>query len=479
MLFNSFDFILYFPIVVFFYYTFRARYRWLVLLSASYIFYMWWEPMYIFLILFLTLWSYFSVFFVKYSKKRWEKKIFWLCLIVNLLPLFCFKYYEFFRKELFDALRIIGATYEVRPISILLPVGISFFTFQAISYVIDACKNKIEPERKFGHYALFVSFFPQLVAGPIERASSLLPQLKSDIHFKGSRITKGLQLILWGMLIKVVIADRVGIYVDQVYNNYSSFQGLPLLLATYLFSYQIYCDFLGYSTIAVGTAQVLGVSLITNFNFPYLASSMSDFWSRWHISLTTWFRDYLYIPLGGNRASAPMWCFNILIVFMVSGLWHGANWTFVVCGSIHGFLLLLERLGKYLFRSPFKIQFSMRQLILKSINIFICFQLVAFAWIFFRSATLSQALTIVYKVFTGISFKQQQWLLAGIPLEQFLITLTLLSIFITIEILVCYNLIPSFNNWRRSYRWSTYYIGIIVLLLFGEYSGRQFIYYQF
>ncbi|MGS0525486.1 MBOAT family O-acyltransferase [Zobellia nedashkovskayae] len=281
-----------------------------------------------------------------------------------------FKYYNFFAESFINAFSFFGQDISFQSLRIILPVGISFYTFQTLSYSIDVYKRKLKPSQDIIVFFTFVSFFPQLVAGPIERATNLLPQFTSKRKFTHATLSHGFKLMIWGFFLKVVVADRASIYVNAVYNNIESHEGLSFLAATFLFAFQIYGDFAGYSLIAIGTAKLFGFDLMTNFNRPYFSSSVSEFWTRWHISLSTWFRDYLYIPLGGNRATKPRWLFNLFITFLVSGLWHGANWTFVVWGALNGVYLIFEVL---LFKQRKK----------NVLNIITTFILINFAWIFF------------------------------------------------------------------------------------------------
>jgi len=343
MLFNSLNFLFFFPVVTALYYMIPHRFRWILLLASSYYFYMCWKVEYIVLILITTLITYFTGLGIgKAKEKKKKKKYLVFCICSNLLILLIFKYFNFFNnsfKEIFDYFNIF---YNIPSFNLLLPVGISFYTFQSLSYSIDVYNGQKEPEKHFGIFAVYVAFFPQLVAGPIERSTKLLPQFYNKIEFKYSQVTDGLRQMAWGFFKKIVIADRLSLLVNQVYNNADSYTGVPLIIGTYFFSFQIYCDFSGYSDIAIGAAKVLGIDLSKNFKYPYFAKDINDFWRRWHITLSTWFRDYLYFPLGGNRVSAKKWCYNILIVFILSGLWHGASWTFIIWGTLHGFFIIVN-----------------------------------------------------------------------------------------------------------------------------------------
>ena len=320
MLFNSLHFLIFFPIVIVIYFCIPHKYRWILLLFASYYFYMSWKAEYVILILISTIIDYFVA--IKISREDNEKmrKIYLLLsIITNIGLLISFKYLNFISSSVSEFLQLFSIQFSPIILDVLLPVGISFYTFQTLSYTIDVYRRRIKPERHFGIFAVYVSFFPQLVAGPIERGKNLLPQFLEKHYFDYIRVTNGLKLMLWGFFKKIVIADRLAVVVNAVYNNPTEFTGAPLILATVFFAFQIYCDFSGYSDIAIGTAQVMGYNLMDNFKRPYFAGSISEFWQRWHISLSTWFRDYLYIPLGGSRVSIPRWYFNLIIIFIVSG----------------------------------------------------------------------------------------------------------------------------------------------------------------
>lgn len=331
MLFNSAQFLIFFPVVVLFYFIIPSKFKNIWLLFASYYFYMCWNARYIVLIAFCTVVTYLCSFFIsRYEAKHIKTFFLIICLLCNLSILFIFKYLNFALLTLNRSLSIFSIQLNLPVFDILLPVGISFYTFQALSYTIDVYRGTIKAEKNFLTYALFVSFFPQLVAGPIERSKNLLSQLNETRSFDYDRIKSGILLMCLGYFQKMIIASRAAALVDTVYNNYETYSGLPLLLAILLFSVQIYCDFGGYSMIAIGAAEVLGIKLMENFHQPYFAESIQDFWRRWHISLSTWFRDYVYIPLGGNRCKRSRKYFNLLVTFLISGLWHGASMHFVI-----------------------------------------------------------------------------------------------------------------------------------------------------
>jgi alginate O-acetyltransferase complex protein AlgI len=343
LLFNSLQFVFFFPAVVALYFATPARFRWVLLLAASYYFYAAWKPEYLVLIFASTTVDYACARGMgAWGSDRVRRLLLYASITANIGMLFAFKYLNFFSESARAVLAEFNIFHGVPTFDLLLPVGISFYTFQSLSYTIDVYRGQTKPERHFGIFALYVSFFPQLVAGPIERSYRLLPQFFEHRGFDGPRITSGLRLMLWGFFMKLVIADRLAVYVNEVYSNPQAFAPSTLLLATYFFAFQIFCDFAGYSSIAIGAARVLGYELMQNFNRPYFAASIREFWGRWHISLSTWFRDYLYLPLGGNRVERRRWYLNLLVVFIVSGLWHGAAWTFIVWGALHGSYLVVS-----------------------------------------------------------------------------------------------------------------------------------------
>ncbi|OPZ73278.1 MAG: Peptidoglycan O-acetyltransferase [bacterium ADurb.Bin478] len=397
MLFNSVAFLLFFPTVVVIYFALPHRLRWLWLLAASLFFYMYWKVSYGFLLLATAAVDYLAGRGMGRSRSAAIRKgLLCFSLISNLGILFFFKYYNFFSQVLADGLQRLQVSCPLPVSQFILPVGISFYTFQSLSYTIDVYRGLIPVERHFGRFLLYVTFFPQLVAGPIERAKNLLPQLMGKFAFDYERVTSGLKLMAWGFFKKLVIADRLAVYVNTVYSQPQDFTGWPVWLATYFFAFQIYCDFSGYSDIAIGAARVMGFTLMENFHRPYYAKSIREFWHRWHISLSTWFKDYLYIPLGGNRVAVWRWQVNLFLVFLISGLWHGANWTFLVWGALHGFYSLSAvwtRAGRKALTT--RLGLEHRPGLLKLMRVAVTFHLVCFAWIFFRADTLADALTLL------------------------------------------------------------------------------------
>ena len=492
MLFNSLQFIIFLPVVVLAYYIVPDRFKSLWLLAASYFFYMCWNAAYLLLILFSTL----VTFLCAISLERFggspgkRKLLLILSLVINLSILFFFKYFTFAAENLNSVFRHIGFSLNVPVFDVLLPVGISFYTFQALGYTIDVYRGEIAAERNFVQYALFVSFFPQLVAGPIERSGNLLHQLSVPHRADFSNILDGVYLIIWGFFLKLVLADRIAIFVDSIYGpGYAEFTGWYVALAAVLFSFQIYCDFAGYSTIAMGSAKLLGIDLMENFNAPYLSASTPEFWRRWHISLSTWFRDYLYIPLGGNRRGKLRKYLNLLITFAVSGLWHGANWGYVMWGLLNG---IYQVIGGILTPIRKKLS-SLLNLNVKSIGCRVVstvftFALISFAFIFFRASRLSPALVMVKNMFGESNpwiFFDGSLLRLGLDGADFLV------LFVGLLVLFCadmmkYRGIKVRNILMREDAWFQAVIialSVCAILVFGvwgtSYDAASFIYFQF
>lgn len=487
MLFNSIEFLIFFPIVVMLYFIISPKYRWILLLGASYYFYMSWKAEYLILIFTSTLITYLSGILISGTNNQKKKKQYLkMSLLINLLILFVFKYYNFATDSINSVMANFNSNIGIPNLKLLLPVGISFYTFQALSYSMDVYRGKIKAEKHFGIYALYVSFFPQLVAGPIERSDKLLPQFKKKFEFDYDRVTDGLKRMLWGYFKKVVVADRVAIVVNNVYNYVGEFSGPQFVIATIFFGVQIYCDFSAYSDIAIGSAQIMGYDLMDNFKRPYYSKSIAEFWRRWHISLSTWFRDYLYIPLGGNRVSKPRYYFNLFITFLISGLWHGASWNFVIWGGLHGFYLVFADMTKeFRDKTRDKIGFTSKS-VLKYYRVFIVFVLVNFAWIFFRANTFSDAVYVIQNLFSGyrklLSFDGIYEIVESLGLSKIKLIITVFSI----AILEIFHLMQRHGSIRHMLRqkpiwlrWGIYYILIFWILLFGEYGQPEFIYFQF
>jgi len=479
MLFNSFSFAIFLPIVFLLYWALPHRFRWLVLLISSYYFYMSWNVKYVVLILGTTFISYITALLLEKTDNPTIKKLsLATAAIISLGVLFFFKYFNFFQNSLIAALNVFAIKLHPTTLNLLLPVGISFYTFQTLAYVIDVYKGDVRAERHFGKYATFISFFPQLVAGPIERTSNLLPQINREHHFNYDKASYGMKLMVWGFFKKLVIADVFASYVDKVYDAPHAFKGFALILATLFFTIQIYCDFSGYSDIAVGCAKLLDIDLMQNFKSPYFSASIKEFWSRWHISLSTWFKDYVYIPLGGNRRGKLRTNLNLIITFLVSGLWHGANWTFVIWGAIHGFLQVIE---KSVFKNTPVKKYSFSWVI----RVIIVFCICSFAWIFFRANTLREAGIIISNLFYGLDGGVFNYLLngfynIGFSMETFMVPL--LSILILAVYDFC-SLKTDVIAWVSSkhivIRYSVYLFMLVFIMLFKASGEAVFVYFQF
>jgi len=467
MLFNSIQFIYFFPVVLILYFLSPFKWRWLILLISSYYFYMSWNPNYVFLILFTTIISYLCAIEIEKSKTKRRKNIYLtISIVISLGVLFFYKYFNFFGTSINSIFNFFNFDNQIPYLKWLLPVGISFYTFQTLSYSIDVYNGSMKTERHFGIYALYVSFFPQLVAGPIERSTRLLPQFKVKHKFTLDNLIMGLKWIILGYFMKLVIADRLALYVDSVYNNVFQHSGLTFIIATFLFAFQIFGDFAGYSSIAIGIARIMGFKLMTNFNRPYFASSIGDFWHRWHISLSTWFRDYFYIPIGGNRVSIPRWYVNLFLTFLVSGLWHGANWTFIIWGALHGIYIVIENL----FKLQVKKKISNFERMLRAIIVFL---LVDFAWIFFRANNITEAIYIVKNIgnFSSDLFIDYKVFFYGF--------IGLLILFIN-DFIVENNKDSIILNSKLDNKTAIYFALLICILLsIGVFNGGQFIYFQF
>lgn len=472
MLFNTLEFLIFFTVVTSIYYLLPQKYRWIHLLLSSCIFYMSFIPVYI-LILFVTIIiDYLAGIWIAQSTGKTKKFYLILSIFTTCLVLFIFKYFDFFDQNLEYLLKFFDIPYSSKVHSIILPIGLSFHTFQSLSYVIEVYHGRQKAERHFGIYSLYVMFYPQLVTGPIERPQNLLVQLREHKVFKSWNIISGLRLILFGLFVKMVIADNLASYVDLVYKNPSSYNGKSIATALFFYSFQIYGDFFGYSTIAIGTARVMGFNLIDNFKNPYSAKSISEFWQRWHISLSTWFRDYLYFPLGGNKKGIQKWFLNILIVFTVSGLWHGANWTFVLWGLAHGFLYIFESVyilnGKIIsqFTSTFTKKLITQFFILKN------FVLVSLIWILFRADSLYKAKLIFQNLLysaqgsQSLDIKPSVWIF--------------LILFIVFDRMLLDSRFDIWCSRRNDWQRLIVYITLIFcILVFSSVEEFPFIYFQF
>lgn len=483
MLFNSLDFAIFLPIVfILYWFVFNTNLKWqnLLVAGASYLFYGWWDWRFLSLILFSTLVDYFvGVSLGKIQAPNNRRFLLWISILVNLGFLGFFKYYNFFLDNFKSAFSIAGYELSTNSLNIILPVGISFYTFQTLSYTIDVYKKRLEPSRNFISFAAFVSFFPQLVAGPIERATNLLPQFNKKRKFKYSQAVLGMRQILWGLFKKVVIADNCAVYANYIFENSSDLSGSTLLVGALFFTFQIYGDFSGYSDIAIGTARLFGFNLMQNFAFPYFSRDIAEFWRRWHISLSTWFRDYVYIPLGGSRGGTWMKVRNTFIIFIVSGFWHGANWTFIVWGALNAvyFLPLLltkknrQNIGVVAQDSFFPSWREFR-------GVIITFGLTVLAWIFFRAEDVSHAIDYISGIFSSSFFTIPYYEGIGPAIN----ILWLICIFLSIEWCGRENQFAIENMERfkfRSVRWSVYSLIIFFIGMFMHTEETEFIYFQF
>lgn len=478
MFFNSIDYAIFLPVVFILYWfvtNTNHKIQNCLIVVSSYFFYGWWDWRFLSLILFSTIVDY-SVGLKLAEQTSITKRKMLLCvsIFVNLGLLGFFKYYNFFLDNFITAFTFFGINIKANSLNVILPVGISFYTFQTLSYTIDIYKRKFVPTKDFIAFAAFVSFFPQLVAGPIERATRLLPQFYSKRTFNYLKAVDGLRQILWGLFKKVVIADNCAIYVDKIFNNSTDYSGSTLVLGAVLFAFQIYGDFSGYSDIAIGSSRLFGFDLMRNFAFPYFSRDIAEFWRRWHISLSSWFRDYLYIPLGGSRGKMWIKVRNTFTIFIVSGFWHGANWTFIVWGMLNAvyFLPLL-----LLNRNRNNIEIAAKGKYFPTLNellhLSITFGLTVFAWIFFRAENINHALNYISGIFTLSLFSRP-----AMPAKR---TICLIGIFLLIEWIgreQQYAIAHFGFKWPKAIRWMFYYSIIIIILLYGTHE-QQFIYFQF
>lgn len=482
MLFNTWQFAVFLLIVFPIYWIVPHKYRWGVLLVASYYFYMCWNAKYLLLILFTTVVSYTCALLLEQQDDVKKKKgIVLMAAGICLGVLFVFKYFNFFVDTVNNALRCLGSGTQMHALDLLLPVGISFYTFQTLSYVIDVYRHDIKAEHHFGYYAMYISFFPQLVAGPIERAGNLLPQFKQEQRFSYEEATYGLKMMAWGLFKKMLIADLIARYVDMVFSDVRSYTGFACVIAAVLFSIQIYCDFSGYSDMALGVARLFGIKLMKNFEQPFFACSIKEFWRRWHISLSSWFRDYVYIPLGGNRAGRWKYCRNQMITFLLSGLWHGANWTFIIWGGMHGIFQVIEKI----FNLPRK-----NDKLTKIFGPVIVFPLVILAFIFFRASSLSDAAYVLVHLFDGIlapaAYIRNGYAALGITAVEFATFMApIILLFVFDFISLKQDAIELVSRQKVVVRWSIYIVFIVWILYDIQYvlgasnMAQKFIYFDF
>lgn len=477
MFFNSFSFALFLPIVFILYWFIFNKNKTsqnTVLIIASYYFYSCWDWRFLFLLVFSTLLDYFSAIQMDTSKTNKQRKFWlWLTIGINLGFLGVFKYYDFFAQSFTELVNGFGLQVHPYLLKLVLPVGISFYTFHGLSYVIDVYYKRIKPERNFIDYSLFVSYFPLLVAGPIERATHLLPQVKVKRDFNFEKAKEGVYQIIWGLVKKVVIADSCATYANAIFDNYESMNSLSLILGAFYFAFQIYGDFSGYSDIALGTSKLFGIDLLKNFNYPYFSRDIAEFWRRWHISLSSWFKDYVYIPLGGSKGGLWMKVRNTFIIFLVSGFWHGANWTFIVWGLLNAiyFLPLLLQNKNRSNMGEIKITFNTSGL--KTIlHILATFCITCLAWIFFRAKSITEAFGYLQRMFSDLSFKSQY-----LNNERYNFELLLL-----VAVFVCVEWFSKHKEEPLSGKASWVKVGfaILALLALGVYSDyKEFIYFQF
>lgn len=506
MLFNSFEYLLFLPLVCLGYFLLPFRSRWGWLLAASALFYLWWKPLYGLLLLFACLSSYVAAIRMDDAPTPRHRKA-WLggILLLNFGMLVVFKYLGFLNESTRALATLLGVDYPAPVLNILLPMGISFYTFQLVGYLMDVYWGRLRAERHFGIFLLFITFFPQLVAGPIERAGNLLSQFYRRHAFDFERAKSGLRLLLWGLFKKVVIADRLSLFANQVYNHPQDFGGFSVLLATFFFAFQIYCDFSGYSDIAIGSARILGFDLMKNFRAPYFSKSVDEFWSRWHISLSSWFRDYLYVPLGGNRVPKYRWYINLFVVFFVSGLWHGANWTFVVWGALNGLYLVGGRLLLPLKkRVNILLGWQQPNAWRKGYDLLFTFSLTCLAWVFFRANSVQDAFLLLGRMASDPlgdlrdyawlarqsvadpSFLGRELMLTGsghfmtLPFYQLPLGLLLIALLLSVDFWQGRGrLLPWLERRSTPVRYAAYYALILLVVAGGVYGHAEFIYFQF
>ncbi len=473
MLFNSIEFLIFFPIVTLLFYLMPQKWRWLLLLAASCFFYMWFIPKYIFILLITILIDYSSGILIEKWKDDISKKKAYLVvsIVSTCMVLFIFKYLNFCSANLVALAQHFGWSHPQKILNIALPIGLSFHTFQSLSYVIEVYRGNQKAERHFGYYALYVMFYPQLVTGPIERPQNLLRQLHEHKELNYDNIANGLRLILFGLFLKMVVADNLAVYVDKIYENPFDYSSGDILLGMLFYSFQIYGDFFGYSTIALGCALAMGYSLMDNFKTPYLSGSVQEFWRRWHISLSTWFRDYLYIPLGGNRVAVPRWALNTLIVFTVCGIWHGANWTFMIWGFAYGVLLILER-GLRNIHLFDRIEGKAGRLVINTLNVAKTFVIVTLLWSVFRATSFGNLHDLFTALFHNGAVANQ--------LHVAPVAWISLILFVLVDILIRDS---RFDVWcgrqKPLVRWCVYAFLMFAVIALSSVEQIPFIYFQF
>jgi alginate O-acetyltransferase complex protein AlgI len=481
VLFNSFNFLLFFPIVTIIYFLLPPKHRWIHLLVSSCIFYCFFIPAYILILVVTIVIDYVAGIYIEKTEGKTRKRWLILSIISTCLVLFIFKYFNFFNSNFIGLAKVFNLGYPVPTLNIILPIGLSFHTFQSLSYVIEVYRGNQKAEKHFGIYSLYVMFYPQLVAGPIERPQNVIHQFYEKHSFDYERVREGLIKMAWGLFKKVVIADRLSFFVNRVYNDPSHHFGFEIILATIFFAIQIYCDFSGYSDIALGSAKVMGFDLMKNFNNPYSSKSISEFWKRWHISLSTWFRDYVYISLGGNRVGKYRMYLNLFITFLISGFWHGANWTFIIWGALHGLYLILATVLKPVKRSFNHIlNLDRSKSIQEKIDVIITFSLVCFAWIFFRANSLPDALLLIRNL-GKIELAQLHLNICGENYLSWILGLWMAFILALTE--YYQNNKGSVQSLIRRQpspvRWGVYVVFATVIINLGVFDNKEFIYFQF
>lgn len=477
MLFNSVDFLIFFPVVTLLYFLLPYKFRWFLLLAASCYFYMAFVPYYILILAFTIIIDYFAGICIEQASDQRHRKAWLIASLAANIGILCFfKYFNFFNDNLASLCGLLNVHDPVPFLKIVLPIGLSFHTFQAMSYTIEVYRGNFKAERHFGIYALYVMFYPQLVAGPIERPQNILPQFYKKVNFDSARVISGLRLMVWGLLKKVVIADRLTQLVDHLYDKPEQSHGIGLLVATYFFTIQIYCDFSGYTDMAIGAAKVMGIDLMENFRRPYFSKNIQEFWSRWHISLSTWFRDYLYIPLGGNRVGTLRLYMNVAAVFLISGFWHGANWTFVVWGALHFLYVAIQM--SVVNKINFKIENAFVKRLLNFFKIIFVFNIVAVAWVFFRAKTVSQGIYIVKHLVNFHNIAVSNFTFYSFGVYSFVLSILFTAFMFFVEARTRSSLVEFDSKARRK---DILFVSLCLILIinFGVFDGRSFIYFQF
>lgn len=486
MLFSSISFIFFMTAVFLIYWALPHKYRWMALLAANIFFYASWDVRYLLVILFATAVSYFGAILIEKASSPQKKKVLLTVgILLTLFFLLLFKYANFALYSVEKVLKLFAVPIQETTLRLLMPVGISFFTFQMVGYIADVYKGKIAAEHHFGKYAVFVSFFPNIASGPIERAGNVLPQIEKEKKFDYTSAVYGMRLFLLGLLKKLVFADSMSKYVNVIFDHAKDYSGLSFILATLLFTFQIYCDFSGYSDMAVGAAKLLGFDLMTNFKYPYLSSSIKEFWSRWHISLSTWFRDYVYIPLGGNRVSKLRRNLNLMVTFLASGLWHGASWTFVLWGGIHGACQVAENTIKEWRKKAGKEKNALKTDAVSKMTHFgkvlLIFCIVSFAWMFFRANSISDAVYILQHMFLGGSLQTAM-------AEMTMSWLSVAKTGAAIVFLMVYDffsqkhdLLKEMDRLKLPLRWLVYIATAVLIIVLNIHNGttQEFIYFKF